>query len=83
VRRCEWPWQKRGPQLTDSPATQLRYITLSFETLLKDKEIIAAEVLNEYNQGVRDARHRPFHRPTNLRSSSFTHVCSPCARTLP
>lgn len=28
-------------------------MTHSYKALLKDKEIIAAEVLNEYNQGVR------------------------------
>lgn len=27
-------------------------MTYAFHTLLKDKEIIAAEVMNEYNQGV-------------------------------
>jgi hypothetical protein len=43
----------------DSLFLQLRYMTVAFETLLKDKEIIAAEVMSEYNQGVRDARPPP------------------------
>jgi hypothetical protein len=34
-------------------AYQLNAMTYAFHTLLKDKEIIAAEVMNEYNQGVR------------------------------
>lgn len=31
----------------------MRVLTRAFEELVKDKEIIAAEVMNEYNTGVR------------------------------
>jgi hypothetical protein len=30
----------------------MRTLTRSYETLVKDKEIIAAEVMHEYNEGV-------------------------------
>lgn len=31
----------------------MRVVTRSYQALVKDKEILAAEVMHEYNQGVR------------------------------
>jgi hypothetical protein len=36
-------------------------MSYAFHTLLKDKEIIAAEVMNEYNNGVRPRSFFPAH----------------------
>jgi hypothetical protein len=37
----------------EADAPQMRALTRSYEVLIKDKEIIAAEVMHEYNEGVR------------------------------
>jgi hypothetical protein len=38
----------------------MRALTRSYEVLVKDKELIAAEVMHEYNEGVRPAFHSLF-----------------------
>ena len=37
--------------------SQMRVLTRSYEALIKDKEIIAAEVMHEYNEGVCPSSH--------------------------